>query len=125
MILNLTQHKATPEQIKEGVVDLSDAARTDLAALLTFAELPSPQSVAVRAAQVAAFAQALAAGTTVMIGGAPFFMAPLEAALAAAGFFPVYAFSTRDSVEQTMPDGTVRKVAVFRHAGFVPAWCAP
>ena len=56
-----------------------------------------------------------------MIGGAPYLMAPLETALRVIGIEPVYAFSTRASVEQTMPDGSVRKVNDFRHAGFVPA----
>jgi hypothetical protein len=54
-----------------------------------------------------------------MIGGAPYLMAPLESALRAHGITPVYAFSVRESVDQVQPDGSVRKVAVFRHAGFV------
>jgi len=37
------------------------------------------------------------------------------------GIEPVYAFSVRESIEQTQPDGSVRKVNVFRHAGFVDA----
>jgi hypothetical protein len=56
-----------------------------------------------------------------MIGGAPYLMAPLERSLRSVGVYPVYAFSVRESVEQTAPDGTVRKTNVFRHAGFVPA----
>jgi hypothetical protein len=54
-----------------------------------------------------------------MIGGAPYLMAPLEVALRAHGITPLYAFSVRESVEQTQPDGSVRKIAVFRHGGFV------
>ena len=32
---------------------------------------------------------------------------------------PIYAFSVRESVEETLPDGTVHKTACFRHKGFV------
>lgn len=56
-----------------------------------------------------------------MVGGAPFFMAPLEAALRAVNIIPVYAFSKRESVEEKQPDGSVKKTQVFKHAGFVPA----
>ena len=37
----------------------------------------------------------------------------------ALGVPAVYAFSVRESVEQPQPDGSVRKVNVFRHVGFV------
>jgi hypothetical protein len=56
-----------------------------------------------------------------MIGGAPYLMSALEEALDTQGIGAVYAFSVRESTEQTAPDGSVRKVNVFRHAGFVPA----
>ena len=58
-------------------------------------------------------------GCWVMIGGAPFFMESLATALRREGYCPVYAFSRRESVEQVQADGSVRKVAVFRHLGFV------
>ena len=48
-------------------------------------------------------------------------MAPLEEALRYRGILPLYAFSRRESREETDPDGSVRKVAVFRHLGFYPA----
>jgi hypothetical protein len=54
-----------------------------------------------------------------MIGGAPYLMGALEKALRECGFTPVYAFSKRESIDQPQPDGSVRKVAVFRHLGFV------
>lgn len=34
------------------------------------------------------------------------------------GIVPVYAESVRDSVEEKQPDGSVKKVSVFRHLGF-------
>ena len=135
-ILNLTQHTATPEQIAAGVVagEISDAQQTEVRALLTFDTLPTPVEVrrrAERLAQIAASAftivdyggdSGLCANESfkfAMIGGAPYLMAPLEVALRAHGITPVYAFSVRESVDQVQPDGSVRKVAVFRHAGFV------
>ena len=135
-ILNLTQHDATPEQIEAGVTcgDITDAQELELRKLLNFETLPTPTEVRQRAQQIAAYA---AKTTTLvdyggdsglcvneplrfaMIGGAPFLIAPLEEALRRVGIVPLYAFSTRESVEQVQPDGSVRKVAVFRHQGFV------
>jgi len=134
MIINLTQHPATAEQIAAGVVDLAGDARQALIVALTFDELPTREELEARAEYIAELAAtysdsdddagnagAVAYPSAAMIGGAPFFMAPLEAALRAVGIAPLYAFSRRESVEETLPDGTVRKVAVFRHAGFVEA----
>jgi len=122
MTLNLTQHPATAEQLAVGVRDVAD--RAALSAMLTFDSLPSPLTVWERALEVAALAAAELAGETpgkrvAMIGGAPFLMAPLEAALRERQIAAVYAFSVRASSEETQPDGSVRKVAMFRHAGFV------
>lgn len=131
-ILNLTQHAATPEQTAAGVIDLPEEAREALVALLTFANLPTSDEVAARAADIAELAASLASaedrddgsvgfGSHAMIGGAPYLMAPLEHALREQGIEPVYAFSRRESIEERQPDGSVRKTAVFRHVGFVPA----
>lgn len=130
MIVNLTQHPATPDQIAAGVVDLPAAERASLTGLLTFDSLPVAGEIEARAADIAELAVSNGFGgddaddpvpARAMIGGAPYLMAPLETALRVIGIEPVYAFSTRASVEQTMPDGSVRKVNDFRHAGFVPA----
>ena len=136
-ILNLTQHTATPEQIAAGVTcgDInSDAQLREIAALLTFDTLPATQEIVSRAERLAEIASTTTtlvdyggdSGLCVnerfrfaMIGGAPYLMAPLEVALRARGITPVYAFSIRESVDQVQPDGSVRKVATFRHAGFV------
>ena len=130
MIVNLTQHPATPEQRAAGVVDLTGPARESLIEALTFDSLPSSEDVAERAERIAMLAvqivdpgdsdERLGGGEGAMIGGAPYLMAPLVAALKAFGLTPLFAFSVRESAEQTLPDGSVRKVAVFRHAGFVP-----
>ena len=128
MIVNLTQHQATPEQIAAGVTDLPPAEREVLTALLTFDALPTRHEIADRAADIAELAayNGLSGddadsphASSAMIGGAPYLMPALDATLRAADITPLYAFSVRESVEQTQADGSVRKVNVFRHAGFV------
>ncbi|MGA1473384.1 MAG: hypothetical protein ACO326_09495 [Burkholderiaceae bacterium] len=115
-IVNLTQHAATAEQATAGVYDLQGEALSDLRALLTFDDLPSPGTITARALALAAFAQGCEAA---MIGGAPYLMPALEAALLEAGVLPLYAFSRRESVDVPQEDGSIRKTAVFRHLGFV------
>lgn len=124
VILNLTQHKSTSEQVAQGVKDLSDKDREVLSGLLTFDELPSKEDIRERARKIATMASwsVIPDGEfDAMIGGAPYLMGPLEEELRKQGITPVYAFSKRESVDQPQPDGTVRKVAVFRHVGFVEA----
>jgi hypothetical protein len=138
MILNLTQHPATAEQKAAGVVDLPVGERTLLQQFLTFEELPSADEIQFRAEQIAILARAafhrLPDLDAVMIGGAPFLMGPLERefflehalddeAASDPPFRPrvLYAFSQRESIEEKQEDGSIRKVNVFRHAGFVEA----
>lgn len=126
MILNLTQHLATKEQLNAGVIDLPENQRQQLNQMLTFDEPPTSGEVQQRAANIVYYAQEWMVRfgiscSSVMIGGAPYLMCPLERFLAEAGFNPVYAYSERASTEQTQPDGSVRKINTFRHAGFVPA----
>jgi hypothetical protein len=121
-ILNLTQHPATADQIAAGVIEPAD--KKAVQTLITFDELPSARHLAECAASLAQLA--VASGFHVaMIGGAPYFMAPLEAALKARGIVPLYAFSRRETVEEKLSDGGVKKVQVFRHAGFVEAAMPP
>ena len=127
MILNLTQHKATQEQICSGVVDFPEEGRDLLVAVLTFDTLPTLAEIEDRAEYIARdiinvpFEDVAPHGLRVMIGGAPFFMAPLVGALKQHGYQPMFAFSQRESVEQHVEGGAVRKLAVFRHVGFVEA----
>jgi len=130
IILNLTQHRATPEQIQEGVFDLLGEAREELLQLLNFETLPSELALCSASENIAHLANNYfeehfpnvgREERTVMIGGAPFFMSYLEDSLGERGNHPVYAFSERVSEDQTQPDGSVRKVSVFKHRGFVPA----
>lgn len=120
MIINLTQHNATPAQVAEGVADLPEGQRSDLKKLLTFNELPDQHEIGVRAKLVAEMASK-ASAKAAMIGGAPFFMSALENALVSRNIRPLYAFSRRESVEVKGEDGSVSKRSVFVHLGFVEA----
>jgi len=130
MILNLTQHPASEDQIAAGVVDLRGNELSSLKHALTFDECPVVDEIRDRAeflAELACF-NGLSGDEgdspmpqKAMIGGALWLMAPLAAELAIRGIEPVFAFSVRASEEQQQADGSVRKVAVFRHVGFVPA----
>jgi hypothetical protein len=120
MILNLTQHQGTPEQ---GVTELPEGAAALVRSALTFEDLPDLETIQARAKLISEIAASQPVtpgeGKSAMIGGAPFLMGALEAALRASGIRPVYAFSRRESVDQAQEDGSVRKVAVFRHLGWV------
>ncbi len=117
-IINLTQHAPTPEQAAAGVYNPTHWEAVKV--LSTFDKLPTYSTCFFRAREIAQIAKASGA-TRAMIGGAPFFMRHLEDALHLQGIEALYAFSTRESVEQAQPDGSVRKVNVFRHTGFYPA----
>jgi len=57
----------------------------------------------------------------VMIGGAPWLMAPLEANLKLNGIKVLYAYSERVSEEIENEDGSVSKRNIFKHLGFYEA----
>ncbi|MGQ9671485.1 MAG: hypothetical protein ACUVWY_15215 [Desulfosoma sp.] len=130
LIINLTQHAATPEQVAAGVVDLQGEELAVLKKALTFESLPSEEKILRRAEFIAELAVQNGLGPdygddpipdAAMIGGAPYLMGSLERALSNRYIRPLYAFSTREVEEQIQPDGSVKKVAVFRHKGFVEA----
>ena len=140
MILNLTQHPATPEQVAAGVFNAEDDRIKNA---LTFNTLPTPQEIETKALTLATLAQhhlywhiigknehlspnedddtvlAMMVDMEVMIGGAPYLMPQLEKALRVANLTPVYAFSKRESVEVILDNGDVRKTNIFKHLGFV------
>lgn len=115
-ILNLTQHEASEDQKRAGVVDLPEAEKKILRGLLTFDSIPSRDCLVMRAAAVALIAKNEGAPSA-MIGGAPFFMGQLEKALLVQDIAPMYAFSKRIAVDGT--DG--KKISIFVHEGFVGA----
>jgi hypothetical protein len=113
MRINLTQHTASPEQ---DCIEPSD--KTAVQRLLTFETLPDRDDIKDRAVALAMIAETSGASEA-MIGGAPYLMTCLEDQLSKRGIKPLYAFSTRESIEQHQPDGSIRKIAVFKHIGFV------
>lgn len=125
-ILNLTQHKATPEQIEAGVFDLEGEKLQRLKELLTFTMKPIPSEIKERAVAIAELAVAQKGedwkGFEVMIGGALWLMKPLIEELIRRGLVPLFAYTEREVVEEKQPDGSIKKTAIFRHEGFVRAW---
>jgi hypothetical protein len=125
MILNLTQHAATPEQLADGVRDLPDDLRVALVQALTVDDLPSKAEILARCQDVVNICFATEAGNapaTVMIGGAPWMMGPLAQELREqVGCRCLFAFSKREAVETIGPDGSVKKSSIFRHAGWIEA----
>jgi hypothetical protein len=118
-ILNLTQHNATSDQREAGVVEPpSSEMKKEIQALLTFDEVPNLRDILRRANLLAEFAEYVGYSAA-MIGGAPFLMRALEDALRERGVTPMYSFTRRETVEESMEDGSVKKTAVFRHAGWV------
>lgn len=122
-ILNLTQHVATAEQVADGVFEPSQEMKNEIRKLLTFdSHVISTPSIISRNAKNLANLVAKEYNprdTAVMIGGAPFFMAPLANELMAVGYTVLYSFTDRVSVDVTNPDGTVTKTSTFKHLGFV------
>lgn len=123
MIINLTQHAASAEQLEECVTDMVGKDLESLKALLTFQELPSAAEIDRRAQEITRLAKDALFGQperSAMIGGALWLMVPLSFYLKSAGIKPVFAFSKRESVERVI-DGKTIKTAVFKHVGFVEA----
>ena len=97
-----------------------DAAKKEIQNQLTFDTIPDRGAIEEAAKSIALLAVVLDIGAeTAMIGGAPYLMSALESALKDVGIKAIYAFSKRESTEVDDGDGGVRKVAVFRHMGFV------
>ena len=116
IVVNLTQHPASAEQIAAGVVDLPSEAREALIALLTFASIPDAEEIRDRAHDIAELACFNGLGgddgddpfpSQAMIGGALWLMTPLATALRERNIDPVFAFSVRETEEQTQADGSV------------------
>ena len=118
MIINLTQHPATPEQKDAGVTDLEGIALQAVKDMLTFRNIPDQDEIRSRCAALVVSAT-MTGAKKAMIGGAPFLMTALERALKHNGIQPLYAFSQREVIEQQTENGEVVKKAIFKHLGFV------
>lgn len=117
-ILNLTQHPATAEQVAAGVVEPSPELKKEIQTLITFEEIPTCSEMHRRAKRLVEIAKD-GGYPMVMIGGAPFFMHILVGRMNFYGILTLFAFSKRQVVEKTNADGSVEKVSVFKHEGFV------
>lgn len=117
-IINLTQYQATQDQIAAGVIDLTGSALQALKYNLIFSRMPNKKSIKARAERIAALAEAHGFKKA-MCGGAPYLMSALESALKDKGIIPVYTFAERVYHDEMQPDGTVKKVSIFRHQGFI------
>ena len=124
MILNLTQHTPSIDQMMEGVGDPTREHREKIHALLTFDNIPTLADMERRAEELANIVESqeytcdtIAGGVgcgDAMIGGAPYFMPVLERVLLSRGITVHYAFSVRNVVERHGGE----KTSVFRHVGF-------
>ena len=119
-IMNLTQHSVVQEQIAAGVIEPAAEIKEKIRKLLTFNSLPSCEEIKARAKALAEIVVS-SDYDRALIGGAPYLMAPLEIELRKRGVEPLYAFSVRETKEERLPDGTVKKISSFKHAGFIPA----
>lgn len=119
VIVNLTQHAATPLQRAAGVIDFSDAEKATLVELLTIncKDDAEPDAMVWRAKAIADIASN-ADAEQAMIGGHLGLTALVARELAVRGIAPLLAFSERLSTDEVQPDGSVIKRPVFIHTGF-------
>lgn len=128
MILNLTQHPATPEQVEDGVVDLPAKQRQSLVDALTVDALPDREAIEARCDYIAELACQNGLGgddnddphpPQAMIAGASWMISAIENALKARSIEPIHSFSRRVSVEKVV-GCVVIKSSEFKHLGFIP-----
>ena len=112
-ILNLTQHYASEEQIKDGVIEPSQQDKEIIRELLTFEHKPNVLGMKNRALQLREIAEKYDVRYA-MVGGASYFIPFLERELLEHNIIPLHAF-TRRVVEEK--DGV--KKSVFKHEGFI------
>ena len=121
MILNLTQHNATADQINAGINDIPVDFQNTLKGLLTFPTQYTRDDLEYRSLQIHELVRDFC-GTSkevlegVMIGGMPSFMPVLESVLISKGIKVGYACTERKSVDKEVDDKII-KTAVFVHAG--------
>ncbi len=122
MILTMTQHAATPDQVSSGVVDWDSKTVVSMRKLLTFTSLPDMDKVMSAAVALVSLLRAnydYQKVDAVMIGGAPYLMPALVSQLQQAGYHPTFAYSDRVSIDTVKDDGSTHKAVVFKHMGFV------
>lgn len=142
--INLTQHELTQEQILEltskghEILTLTESQQTEVKQLLNFEDIPSEQEMEFRANKIAQIVSDVVDAskytiTSVMIGGAPYFMSKLQHAIQGMEInyqgkhdlgicvSCYYSFTKRVSQEHVNAQGETVKTSVFKHIGFVQA----
>lgn len=120
-ILNLTQHRATPAQMEDGIENVPSRLAEQLERLLTFPADYGLTCLSLSAKALAAMAHQLGY-EQVMIGGLPALMSHLEREMIALDISVGYARTERVSIDTPQPDGSNKKVSTFRYAGMYWAW---
>lgn len=125
IIINITQHTVTNDQLNDLENKFQKVAMLNpegdmFKENLTFIRMPSKEEMIKRAKKIANDCHILGASYAV-IAGAPYFMSILEKELFRLDIMPMYSFSERVSQEVIEADGSVRKVNVFKHVGFIEA----
>ena len=115
-IVNLTMHKATLQQNKDGIFDLTEEQWKVLKFRLEFIGKPSMSEVEARAYALAKLVSQWGYKKA-MIGGMPSFMEHFPYALRSYGIDRVYAHTDRISVDVPQPDGSVVKRSNFVYGG--------
>ena len=124
MILNLTQHNASEEQIQNGVIDLSGTYKEELTKALNFTNIPGTIEINERVQKICEIVNSFIKEHKLehvkfMIGGALWLMKPLIEELSKIG--PVlFAFSKRETTE-IQENGKTIKTTIFKHIGFIEA----
>ena len=123
-ILNLTQHNSTKDQINAGIIDLPAEFKTALVGAITFPAIYTKADLERKARCVLEVVRdytgpqgGIGSIEGVMIGGMPSFMPVLERVLSDYGIKVGYACTDRVSEDVQQSDGSVKKVAVFKHVG--------
>jgi hypothetical protein len=122
IVYNFTMHEATQEQASQGVINLHGSDLVKLKAHLLFQPTYTNQDLLDAMLGLGEMMKArdpdLSGEVSFMVGGLPNLMCALTQL--APIYQLVFADSERKSVDHHMPDGTVKKVAVFKHLGFRP-----
>ena len=119
VVLWCPQHALTPEQSSEldgfHIAKLADVDPGLFAALANCpADIGQLENLADELCQILPVVDRV-----VLPIGSPLFQAILATKLVGWGGLVGFAHSVRESMDQTQPDGSVRKMAVFRHVKFL------
>lgn len=117
IVLNITRHKTTYLQAKEGVIDLPNHIIKEIIGLTTFDPIPTADMLleAARAVTKVIYDHVLAQyshedldSIACMTGFAPYFNGVMDSALLEAGFTPCYPYTIKRNYTLTNPTTNLR-----------------